>query len=166
MTLVDDITQAVAPVLAALGCSLYDVEISGTGRGSVIRVLLDRDGGIDLDTVARASEEISRALDHAPGTGALRGPYALEVSSPGLERPLRRPEHFLGARGSTVSVKVRAGDAPARRFRGVIVSADEDECELALDDGTTERVALGDIVQARTVFELPRGKKTREVAPR
>jgi ribosome maturation factor RimP len=168
MTLVDDVREAVAPVLARLGCSLYDVEISGTGRGSVIRVLVDREGGIDLDTVSRVSEEVSRTLDHAPATSGLRGPYALEVSSPGLERPLRRAEHFLGARGSLVSVKVRAGDQPARRIRGVLVAADDGACELALDDGTTERIALGDIVQARTVFEMPgaRSKKTKEVAPR
>jgi ribosome maturation factor RimP len=168
MTLVDDIRAAVEPVVAARGCSLYDVEVSGTGRGSVLRVLVDRAGGIDLDTVARVSEDVSHTLDHAPATSGLRGPYALEVSSPGLERPLRRPEHFTGATGSLVSVKVRATDVPARRIRGVLVAFDGEVCEVALDDGTTERIAFGDIVQARTVFEMPaaRSKQAKEVAPR
>jgi ribosome maturation factor RimP len=72
----------------------------------------------------------------------------LEVSSPGLERPLRRADHFRGAVGSTVSVKL-AG----RRVRGVLLAADDEAFELALDDGTEERILYADVAQARTVFE-------------
>ncbi len=168
MSLVEDIRELVTPELTARGCSLYDVEVAGTGRGAVVRVLVDRPGGIDLDTVARLSEVLSRALDHDPGATALRGPYSLEVSSPGLERPLRRSEHFRGASGELVSVKVKEDDGPARRLRGVLGAVDDTTCELTLDDGEVRRIALADVVQARTLFEWGSGArgKTKEVAPR
>jgi ribosome maturation factor RimP len=148
MTDVAAIVAAVEPVVDALGLALYDVEVSGSGRSRVVRVLVDREGGVDLDTIGRAAEEISPALDHEPVSRLISGPYALEVSSPGLERPLRRADHFRGAVGSTVSVKL-AG----RRVRGVLLAADDEAFELALDDGTEERIPYADVAQARTVFE-------------
>ena len=112
------IVDAVEPVVAALGLELYDVEVSGTGRATVVRVLVDREGGIDLDAVGAAAEAISPVLD---GDRACRacspGPYALEVSSPGLERPLRTPEHFRRAVGATVSVKLAGPPRCARHRR-------------------------------------------------
>jgi ribosome maturation factor RimP len=142
------IVDAVEPVVAALGLDLYDVEVTGTGRALVVRVLVDREGGIDLDTVGTAAEAISPVLDSEQVARALPGAYALEVSSPGLERPLRRPEHFRRAIGSPISVKI-----PGRRIRGVVLEADDDSFELALDDGTKERISYTDVAQARTVFE-------------
>jgi ribosome maturation factor RimP len=145
---VTTIVDAVEPVVAALGLELYDVEITGTGRALVVRVLVDREGGIDLDAVGTAAEAISPVLDSDEVARALPGAYALEVSSPGLERPLRRPDHFRRAVGSTISVKT-----PGRRIRGVIVEADDEAFELALDDGTKEQISYTDVAQARTVFE-------------
>lgn len=142
------IVEAVEPVVAALGLELYDVEITGSGRATVVRVLVDREGGIDLDAVGAAAEAISPALDTERVTRALPGPYALEVSSPGLERPLRRPDHFRRAVGSTVSVKL-----PGRRVRGALVDADDDGILLVLDDGAQERVLYSEVAGARTVFE-------------
>jgi ribosome maturation factor RimP len=134
--------------VSSLDLRLYDVEVTGSGRAKVVRVLVDKDGGIDLDTVGDAAEAISPVLDGDRLSRVLSGPYSLEVSSPGLERPLRRPEHFRGAIGSTVSVKVEG-----RRVRGVLAGADDDAFDLTLDDGTTERLGFDDVVQARTVFE-------------
>jgi ribosome maturation factor RimP len=142
------IVDAVEPVVSALGLDLYDVEVTGTGRAVVVRVLVDREGGIDLDTVGAAAQAISPVLDSDRVARALPGAYALEVSSPGLERPLRRPDHFRRAVGSTISVKT-----PGRRIRGVVVEADDDSFALALDDGTQERISYTDVAQARTVFE-------------
>jgi ribosome maturation factor RimP len=156
MTDVAAIVAAVEPVVDALGLDLYDVEVSGSGRSKVVRVLVDRDGGIDLDTVGRAAEQISPVLDREPAASAISGPYALEVSSPGLERPLRRADHFRGAVGSTVSVKL-AG----RRVRGVLRAADDDAFDLALEDGTEERIPYADVAQARTVFEWGAKKAAR-----
>ena len=151
---VDVIVRSVAPAVAALGLELYDVEINGSGRARVLRVLVDREGGIDLDGIAAATDAVSPLLDAPPLDAAISGPYALEVSSPGLERPLRTPAHFAGARGETISVKIRAGDdRPARRVRGVVGDADDAGFDLLLDDGSTEHLDYDDVAQARTVFE-------------
>jgi ribosome maturation factor RimP len=152
---VDVIVRSVAPAVAAIGLDLYDVEISGSGRARVLRVLVDREGGIDLDGIAAATEAVSPLLDAPPLDAAIPGPYALEVSSPGLERPLRTPAHFAGARGTTVSVKIRAGDDahPTRRVRGVVGETDDSGFDLVLDDGSTQRLGYGEVAQARTVFE-------------
>ncbi|MEZ5208960.1 MAG: ribosome maturation factor RimP [Acidimicrobiales bacterium] len=86
------ITDIVTPLLDEVGLRCYDIE----HRGSTLRVLVDRDGGADMDQITRATKAISRALDEED---PLAGRYTLEVSSPGLERPLRRPDHFVGAVG-------------------------------------------------------------------
>src|SRR5262249_27547393 len=95
-----DIRDLVVPIVDALACRLYDVEVTGAGKSRTVRVLIDREGGIDLDTVTEATRAISDAIDGEPNIG---GPFLLEVSSPGLERPLRLPEHYAGAVGETVS---------------------------------------------------------------
>ena len=123
-----------------------------------MRVMIDREGGVDLDAITRATEAIMPILDASSIDDTLAGSYTLEVSSPGLERPLRRPEHFQGAIGSTVSIKFRSGDSPARRIRGVVDAAADDACDVLLDTGETEHVTYDDIVQARTVFEWGRNR--------
>jgi ribosome maturation factor RimP len=147
------IAAEIRPAITSLDLELYDVELTGTGRARVMRVLIDRDGGVDLDAITRATEAIMPVLDASAIDDTLAGSYTLEVSSPGLERPLRRAEHFRGAVGSTASIKLRGGDTPARRIRGVVVAADDGACDILLDTGETEHVTYDDIVQARTVFE-------------
>jgi ribosome maturation factor RimP len=151
---IDTIVETLAPAVYELGLDLYDVELTGSGRARVLRVLVDRDGGIDLDAIADATQAISPILDAPPLDAVIAGPYALEVSSPGLERPLRTPAHYVRAVGETISVKTRAGDDHgARRVRGLLATADDTGFDLTLDTGTTERVLYGDVTQARTVFE-------------
>jgi ribosome maturation factor RimP len=151
---VDTIAQALVPAVSALGLELYDVELSGTARARILRVMVDREGGVDLDAIADATQAVSPLLDAPPLDALIAGPYALEVSSPGLERPLRTPAHFARAVGETVSVKWRTGDDHgARRVRGVVTAADDSGFDLTLDDGSTERVPYADVTQARTVFE-------------
>src|SRR4051794_3639747 len=93
--------ELVAPLLAPLGLELFDVELAGP----VLHIAVDRDGGVDLDTISEATTVISHALDD---DDPIPGRYTLEVSSPGLERPLRTPAHFLRFIGTTVSVKTTA----------------------------------------------------------
>jgi ribosome maturation factor RimP len=152
---VDTIAQALAPAVSELGLELYDVELSGTGRARILRVMVDREGGVDLDAIADATQAVSPLLDAPPLDAVINGPYALEVSSPGLERPLRTPAHFARAVGETVSVKWRAGadHGATTRKRGVVTAADDSGFHLTLDDGSTDRIAYADVTQARTVFE-------------
>jgi ribosome maturation factor RimP len=151
---IDTIVQSVEPAVSALGLELYDVEINGAGRARVLRVLVDREGGIDLEGIAAATDAVSPLLDAPPLDTAIPGPYALEVSSPGLERPLRTAAHFTRASGETISVKTRAhDDEPARRVRGVVGDASDSGFDLVLDDGSNEHLDYADVAQARTVFE-------------
>ena len=151
---VDTVAQALAPALSEQGLDLYDVEVSGSGRARILRVMVDREGGVDLEAIADATQAVSPLLDAPPLDAVIAGPYALEVSSPGLERPLRTPAHFARAVGETISVKRRAGDDHgAQRVRGVVTAADDDGFDLTLDDGGAERIAYADVTQARTVFE-------------
>ena len=145
------VRDAVAPVLTGLGIDLYDVEVAGAGAGGpgrTVRILVDREGGIDLDSVASATQAVTQVLDD---TGAVAGPYELEVSSPGVERSLRRPEHFRMALGGTVSVKHHTSEGP-RRVHGVLVDVGDDACSLDVD-GETQRIDYSDITAAHTVFE-------------
>lgn len=171
----DRLAAVLAPALADLEVTLYDVEIVGSGRSRTLRVLIDRvrtapgdlASGVDLEDVTRATEALGPVLDTDPVVAAvLPGTYLLEVSSPGLERPLRTPEHFGAAVGNLVSLKARAADGTSTRNRALVVAIDEDAIEIEID-GVRERVEYADIVQARTVFEwgpapkpgTPKGKK-------
>ena len=139
----------VAPLVDEAGASLYDLEYAG----GVLRVTVERPEGVDMELIAGLTRAISRALDEAD---PIAGQYTLEVSSPGLERPLRRPEHFAGAVGSLVALKLRAGVEGDRRLKGTLVGVDEGAVTIAPSEGTDVEarvVALADIDKARTVFE-------------
>ncbi len=82
----------------------------------------------------------------------INGSYLLEVSSPGIERALRRPEHYSSALGEEVSVKFHTGAGP-RRVRGVLRRFDGATCVVETDEGIDEEIAIADVTQARTVFE-------------
>jgi len=142
--------ERIEPAVAALGLELFDIEMVSAGAGQTLRVLIDRDGGVDLETVASATQAISPILDDEP---SLSGPYTLEVSSPGLERPLRRPVHFARAKGSTVSVKFRNAEGAVERVHGVLVASDDAGCTVQLDGDVERRFSYDQLVQARTVFE-------------
>jgi ribosome maturation factor RimP len=150
----ETIAAAIEPVLTNLGLELFDVQFTGSGRARTVRVIVDRDGGVDLDAISASAERISSVLDAHDELGS----FALEVSSPGLERPLHRPDHFRRAVGETVSVKVRGADAEVRRLRGELSGADEHGITVGgADDGSAEHVDYDQIVQARTVFEWGAG---------
>ncbi len=146
MATVDRVRELVAPLAEAVSVDLYDVE----HHGGVVRVLVDADGGIALDVIARLSRLISRALDaHDP----IPGRYTLEVSSPGLERPLRTPDHFRRAAGSAVRVKTLAGFDGPRRITGVLEAVTDGGVDLRDADGEVCRIGFDQVVSARTVFE-------------
>lgn len=145
MAIVDRVRELVTPLAEAASVDLYDVE----HHGAVVRVLVDADGGIALDAIARLSRSVSRALDeHDP----IPGRYTLEVSSPGLERPLRTPEHFRRAAGSEVRVKTLAGFDGPRRLTGILEGVAGDGVDLRGSDGELCRIAYAQMASARTVF--------------
>ena len=146
-TVPERVAAVVAPVVEQLGLDLYDIDHTGTG----LRVLVDREGGVDLEAITAATRAISRALDEADPIDAA---YTLEVSSPGLERPLRTAEHFGAARakGERVRIKTKPGVDGERRFEGAVVDTTGDGLTVRLDDGTSRDIRYDDIDRARTVF--------------
>jgi len=149
-----DLETLVRPVVEATGLEFVDLTFRREGGRRILRVTIDRQGGVDLDTIARTSERISRRLDLE---GFEPGPYTLEVSSPGVERPLKEPRDFARHVGHKVKVRVsNPGDGP-RTLVGTLTAADQDAVTVATDQGE-RRVALQDIDAARTVFEWGGGK--------
>jgi len=146
---VRELETLLKPVVEAAGLELVEINFHG-GRGGLLRVTVDRDGGIDLDTITEVSERISRRLDTE---GFTPGPYTLEVSSPGLERPLRRPEEFARHTGATVKVTCIMPEG-LRTFAGTIVETSPEQVTVAAEDGM-RTVAYENIASARTVFVWP-----------
>ena len=147
MTVTDEVRRVVEPILEGRGLELYDLELAGR----TLRVLVDRQGGVDIDTLGHLTREVSAALDErdpVPG-----GRYTLEVSSPGLERPLRRPDHFRKAVGTRIAVKTTPADEGDRRVDGELSAADDDGITVALSTGGERRLSYDSIERARTVFE-------------
>ena len=137
------------PVVAALDCDLEDVVIRQAGRRRLVRVVVDHPGGLSLDLVADISRQLSRALDDGDILG--QSPYVLEVTSPGVDRPLRLPRHWARAVGRLVAVTPRAGEP----FEGRVLAADDDAATLEV--GTTEqRVAYSDVARAVVQVEFTR----------
>ena len=145
MSVSDRVRDLVAPICTDLGLELYDVEHAG-GK---VRVTVERPGGVDLEALSIATRLISRELDERD---PVPGRYQLEVSSPGLERPLRTPAHFQRAVGSTVSVRLHPGAGEARRVAGTLREADDEGITVQLEDAGAVRVPYGDIERARTTF--------------
>lgn len=98
--------ELISPVITAAGYDLDDLSVTAAGRRSLIRVSVDGDHGIDLDAVATISRTISEVLDDDTGGPGFAGPYVLEVSSPGVDRPLTEPRHWRRATGRLVTVDV------------------------------------------------------------
>jgi ribosome maturation factor RimP len=126
----DQLITLLEPVVTSAGYDLEDVSITAAGRRSLIRVLVDGDDGIDLDAVAELARGVSQLLDEETDGGpAFAGPYVLEVSSPGVDRPLTEPRHWRRAVGRLVSVTTADGEA----ITGRVLSADGDSVTFDLD---------------------------------
>ena len=141
------------PYLAAEGIELDDVEVAGRSGASLLRITLDAPEPVDVDRIARLSRGMSRLLDQldASGNELIPGPYTLEVSSPGLERKLRRPRHFEKVVGREVRVKTTAPIDGERHLRGVVRDVGPEGFTLETETGETS-LRFEDVATARTVF--------------
>jgi ribosome maturation factor RimP len=138
--------ERIDPYVAAEGVELDDVEVLGGGQ--IVRVTVDGDTSLGVDTIAELSRGISRLIDEED---PFPGSYTLEVSSPGLERRLTRPRHYEKALSREVIVKTHDTVQGSKSHRGVLVAADDDGFTLQIED--EERAfAYRDVASARTVF--------------
>ena len=133
------IADVIGPVIAAAGMDLESVRVSAAGRRRLLRVVVDSDRGVSLDDAATISRKLSAALDAAPVMGDF--PYTLEVSSPGVDRPLTDPRHWRRAVGRLV--QVTAADAGSISGRVLAADADGVTLDVAGDRRRFGYAALG-----------------------
>ena len=133
-------------LLAKMGLELYDVEI----RSGVLNVTVTKPGGIDLESLTAANRALSTWLDE---NDPIPGRYTLDVSSPGLERRLRTPDHFASAKDETVTLRELRDDEPTRRLEGVVTDVSATSVTLRDLEHGDVTVLFANIERARTVFE-------------
>ena len=135
------------PTVERLGYELVDLEVRlGSGNG-LVRVFIDKPEGVDLDDCEKVSLAVSALLDVED---PVPGNYNLEVSSPGLDRKLTKPAHFQRFAGETVKVQMRFPIEGRRRFRGTLVSSDDENIVVEVD-GESHSLPLKTIDTARLV---------------
>ena len=147
--------DVIEPYVAAEGIELDDFEVLGHGAGTIVRVTVDGDDALSVDRIAELSRGISRLLDD---DDPVNGSYTLEVSSPGLERRLRRPRHYEKSLGREVKVKTKRPVAGTVNLAGSLLEADDEGFVVDTDAGA-HRIAFADVVSARTVFVWEKASK-------
>lgn len=158
-----DISDRLAALLTGpigeLGLDLEFIELTRTGNQTNLRVAVDKDGGVDLDVVAEATREVSRVLDETDAMG--EAPYTLEVSSPGVSRPLTLPRHWRRNAGRLVKCALVEGG----EVEGRIGDSDDEGVELLVDKRATKgakpkiealRISYADIHKAKVQIEFKR----------
>ncbi len=121
----------VAPVVEAAGYDLEELVVTPAGRRSIVRVVVDRDAGVTLDDVAEVSRAVSTALDEHDGEFG-SAPYVLEVTSPGVDRPLTEPRHWRRNTGRLVTVAV-GRDGSSEQVTARVLEVDGDGVTLAVE---------------------------------
>ena len=150
-----EIEALLEPAFERLGFELVDLEYQPGGGQSVLRVFIDGPNGITLDDCAAVSHQVSGILDVED---PIPGEYNLEISSPGVDRPLRRPAHFEKYAGEQVKIRMAKGFAGRRRLKGQLVGLEDNEVIVAVDE-KTHRLPLGSIESARLVPDFDAGQQ-------
>jgi ribosome maturation factor RimP len=143
----DSLLRTLGPVVTARGFDLEDVVVTPAGKRRMLRVVVDKDGGVDLDDIAHVSSAVSATLDESDVMGAV--PYVLEVTSPGVDRPLTHPRHWRRA----TERLVRSDIAGVGDRTGRIVSTD-DAGVLFDIDGAEQHVPWGDLGNGHVQIEF------------
>lgn len=147
------LTRLVEPVVAAGGYDLEEIDVRPAGRRRLVRVVVDADGGIGLDDIAEVSREVSALLDGSDVMGS--APYVLEVTSPGVDRPLAEPRHWRRATGRLVRAALTAGG----EIEGRVTSVDDDGVVFEVAAGRRGRAQEAQTTSRRLGFgELGRGR--------
>ena len=145
----DRLAEVLTAPLAATGLDVEGIDVTPAGRRRLLRVAVDKDGGVTMDDIADATKEVSRLLDESDVMG--EQPYTLEVTSPGTDRPLTLPRHWRRNESRLVKVTTRDGGTVTGRIRG------SDEQTATLDvDGTERVLAYDDVTKARIQIEFNR----------
>ena len=153
-TIENKVREIAGPLLAAEGLELVDVEYAREREGFILRLFIDKpEGAVGLEDCTRASHAVDTVLDVED---VIPHEYHLEVSSPGLNRPLTRPEHFVKAVGKKVKVKTFGPlfEPPRKNFVGVLKAAEPDKVVIAVEGAGDFTLPLKDIAKANLEFEF------------
>lgn len=143
----DRLAEELTAPIGVLGLDLEAVDLSSAGKRRILRVAIDKDGGVTMDDIADATREVSRVLDETNLMG--KQPYTLEVSSPGVDRPLTLPRHWRRNVGRLVKVTFGEGDP----MTGRIAESDEDGAVLDIE-GTARRLEYAEVKKAMVQIEF------------
>jgi ribosome maturation factor RimP len=147
---VEQIRQLLAPILESMGLSLWEIEFQKHGPKWLLRIYIDREaGGVTLGDCETVSRDLSAALDVED---FITHAYTLEVSSPGLDRALTKPEHFVRFAGSTVRIKTYQPVNGEKVFRGALLGMVGDTVKVELEAGMVLEIPLSSI--SRTSLEV------------
>ena len=143
----DRLAEELTGPIDQLGLDLEAVDLASAGKRRVLRVAIDKDGGVTMDDIADATREVSRVLDETDLMG--QQAYTLEVSSPGVDRPLTLPRHWRRNTGRLVKVKLREGEPTTGRIRAT------DDSGAVLDvDGAERRLEYAEVLRAKILIEF------------
>jgi len=145
----DELQKLIEPTVERLGYELTDLEVRLSGKGGLLRLTIDKPDGIDLDDCEKVSHAVGALLDVED---PVPSDYNLEVSSPGLDRKLTKVEHFQRFEGETLKVTMRFPIEGRRRFRGTLVSSDDENIVVEVD-GESHSLPLAMLDTARLVPE-------------
>src|SRR6478672_9451293 len=148
----DRLAEELSGPIDALGLDLEAVDLTSAGKRRVLRVAIDKDGGVTMDDIADATREVSRVLDDTSVMGEQA--YTLEVSSPGVDRPLTLPRHWRRNAGRLVKVTLDEGEP----VTGRITSSDDESAVLDVE-GTERRVAFTEVKRAKVQIEFKKEKE-------
>ncbi len=141
----NDTYDSIEKIIQSLGASLYDIEVVSEFDETIFRVMITKQGGVNLDDCAEVSRELSPFLDVNP---PMENEYRLEVSSPGIERKLINPKHFIQSIGEKVKLKI----TEVGQVIGLLKDANEKEIAIEVN-GETKIFTYPQINKARTYFE-------------
>ena len=124
------LTQLIIPVVESLNCELWGLDYLTQGRYTTLRIYIDGPEGVSLEDCEKVSRQVSAVMDVED---PIDGEYTLEVSSPGLDRPLFTEAHYARYVGETVSLRLRIAQAGRRRFKGVVEKVEAGQLQLLVD---------------------------------
>lgn len=147
---VTEVVAALAePVCAAQGVSLWDVEYVREAGSWVLRVFIDKEGGVSINDCVAVTQALDPLLDERD---PIPDSYTFEVSSAGVERELKRPEHFARYIGAPVTVRLYAPKAGAREHTGTLAAYADGAVTLAAEDGSEQLFTPQEVAQVRLRF--------------
>ena len=148
------IWELAEPIAASLGLEVLEVELGGAGGRRLLRIYLDSQGGERAVTVEDCEQTARRLGDSLDAHEAMEDNYMLEVSSPGLDRPLRKREHFERVLGGRIKLRTRSPQQGRRNFVGNLEDIREDRLTIRTDDGRSYELELADLDKANLQYEF------------